>query len=100
MAQLQQVGRSLIGVLILVAGLLWLGCGKSEYDRRMDTRIQQLRTVASEPEATEEEPVAAPAAPPEDEDVDEDEDEVDPNDDDPFDEAAEEDEEEEELEEE
>ena len=42
-----------LGLALLLG---WLGCGKSEYDSRMQTRIQQLRTTATSPAEGEDTP--------------------------------------------
>jgi hypothetical protein len=61
-------------VLCLALLLTWLGCGKSEYDRRMQTRIQQLRTTSGATESQTDASADEPAEGDDGETVDEAED--------------------------
>ncbi len=54
MASSRSKHRFLFTSLCLLVLVSWLGCGKGEYDSRLETRIQQLRTQASSPETTDE----------------------------------------------
>lgn len=87
-----QLTRLPLHVLLFVFALcsvLMTGCGKGQYDQRMETRIQQLRTKAESPEP-EEEPQAEESQAGENDESDEGDDsaEMDEEDTDEFDDES------------